>query len=120
MNPIFAFRGCTLGVALAFAGCVAAQAKVNGDYVESRSADVYTGQCFANGEVGLSGDQAILAWHIQSGKWDDVKLDGLSVVAVVNSDVTLGVAGERGERGQRAGGDPGPNRTSRQRVSEGR
>ena len=73
MNPICTFRGCILGVALAFVGCVAAQAKVNGDYVESRSADVYTGQCFANGEVGLSGDQAILAWHIRSGSWDGVK-----------------------------------------------
>ena len=90
MNPIFAFRGCILGVAFAFVGCVAAQAKVNGDYVESRSADVYTGQCFANGEVGLSGDQAILAWHIQSGKWGGVKLDGFSVVAVVKANATLG------------------------------
>jgi hypothetical protein len=90
MNPICTFRGCILGVALAFAGCVAAQARVNGDYVESRSADVYTGQCFANGEVGLSGDQAILAWHIQSGKWDGVKLDGFSVVAAVKANATLG------------------------------
>jgi len=37
---------------------VAAQARITGDYIETRSADVYTGQCFANGEVGLVGDQA--------------------------------------------------------------
>ena len=90
MNRIFVFRSCIFAVALAFVGCVAAQAKVNGDYVESRSADVYTGQCFANGEVGLSGDQAILAWHIRSGSWDGVKLDGFSVVAAVKAKATLG------------------------------
>src|SRR5205823_644234 len=56
----------------------------------SRSADVYTGQCFANGEVGLTGDQAILAWHIRSGSWDGVKLDGFSVVAAVKANATLG------------------------------
>lgn len=77
-------------LALAFLFCASAQAKVTGDYVESRSADVYTGQCFANGEVGLTGDQAILAWHIRSGSWDGVKLDGFSVVAAVKANATLG------------------------------
>jgi hypothetical protein len=90
MNRIFLFRSCIFAVALAFVGCVAAQANVNGDYIESRSADVYTGQCFANGEVGLSGDQAILAWHIRSGSWGGVKLDGFSVVAAVKAKATLG------------------------------
>jgi len=47
-------------IALAFL-CASAEAQIAGDYLESRSADVYTGQCFANGEVGLTGDQAILA-----------------------------------------------------------
>jgi len=53
--------------------------QVRGDYIETRSADVYTGQCFANGEVNLVGDEAILAWHVQSGSWDGVPLDGLTV-----------------------------------------
>src|SRR2546429_6560556 len=70
-------------IALAFLLCASAEAKIAGDYLESRSADVYTGQCFANGEVGLTGDQAILAWHIRSGSWDGVKLDRFSVVAAV-------------------------------------
>ena len=90
MNRICVFRSCLFPAALAFMGCVAAQAKVHGDYIETRSADVYTGQCFANGEVGLSGDQAILAWHIQSGSWDGTKLDGFSVVAAVKAKSTLG------------------------------
>jgi hypothetical protein len=77
-------------IGLAFLFCASAEAKITGDYVESRSADVYTGQCFANGEVGLTGDQAILAWHIRSGSWDSVKLDGFSVVAAVKANATLG------------------------------
>ena len=83
-------RISSFALALAFLFCASAQAKVNGDYLESRSADVYTGQCFANGEVGLTGDQAILAWHIRSGSWNGVKLDGFSVVAVVKANATLG------------------------------
>ena len=64
--------------------------KISGDYVETRSADVYTGQCFANGEMGLAGDQAILAWRIQEGGWDGVSLAGLSVVGAVKAQATLG------------------------------
>src|SRR3954471_7004476 len=64
--------------------------QIRGDYVESRSADVYTGQCFANGEVNLVGNQAILAWRVQSGSWNGVPLDGLSVAAAVRANATLG------------------------------
>src|SRR5438132_9412075 len=77
-------------IALSVCSCASAAAKIAVDYLESRSADVYTGQCFANGEVGLTGDQAILAWHIRSGSWDGVKLDGFSVVAAVKANATLG------------------------------
>jgi hypothetical protein len=64
--------------------------QIRGDYVETRSADVYTGQCFANGEVNLVGDEAILAWHVASGRWDGVALDGLTVAAAVHANATLG------------------------------
>jgi hypothetical protein len=64
--------------------------QIRGEYVETRSADVYTGQCFANGEVNLVGDEAILAWHVQSGSWDGVPLDGLTVAAAVHANATLG------------------------------
>jgi hypothetical protein len=64
--------------------------QIRGDYVETRSADVYTGQCFANGEVNLVGDEAILAWHVQSGNWNGVPLDGLTVAAAVHAHATLG------------------------------
>src|SRR5207247_7275652 len=68
----------------AFAG------QIYGDYVETRSADVYTGPCFANAESGLVGDQATLAWRIRNGEWNGVSLDNLSVVAVTRTSATLG------------------------------
>jgi hypothetical protein len=64
--------------------------EIRGDYLETRSADVYTGQCFANGEVNLVGKEAILAWHVQSGSWNGVPLQGLTVVAAVRANGTLG------------------------------
>lgn len=80
-----------IALALSTLSCVAAaQAKINGDYLETRSADVYTGQCFANGEVGLTGDEAILAWHIRSGSWNGINIADLNVVAAVKAKATLG------------------------------
>jgi hypothetical protein len=64
--------------------------QIRGAYLETRSADVYTGQCFANGEVNLVGNEAILAWHVQSGSWDGVSLEGLSIAAAVRASGTLG------------------------------
>jgi hypothetical protein len=64
--------------------------QITGQYIEARTADVYTGPCIANSEIGLAGKQAVMGWHIDHGTWGNVDLDGLSVVAVVNSDVTLG------------------------------
>src|SRR5208337_4227149 len=64
--------------------------QVRGDYIESRSTDVYVAQCFANGEVGLTGNFALMAWHVQEGSWNGVKLDGLTVAAAVRARATLG------------------------------
>ena len=75
---------------LALLVSTAAAQQIRGDYIETRSADVYTGQCFANGEVNLVGNQAILAWRIQSGSWNNVALDGLTVAAAVRAKGTLG------------------------------
>lgn len=65
---------------------------VSGEYIESRTADVYTGPCFANSEVNLTGQEAVLAWHVEKGTWANVPLDGLSVAAVVKASATLGDA----------------------------
>src|SRR5438309_10977105 len=69
---------------------VASAQQISGDYIETRSADVYTGQCFANGEVNLVGNEAIMGWHVARGSWDGVALDGLNAVAVVRAKATLG------------------------------
>src|SRR5579872_6341843 len=63
---------------------------VRGEYVEARTADVYTGPCFANSEIGLAGDLAVMGWKIEKGSFDGVNLDGLSVMGVVHADGTLG------------------------------
>ena len=57
-------------LSLAVAGLLftsVAFAQVRGSYIETRTADVYTGQCFANGEVNLTGNEAIMAWQIDRG-----------------------------------------------------
>ena len=64
--------------------------QISGDYIESRSTDVYVAQCFANGEAGLTGNQALLAWHVREGSWNGVKLNGLTVAAAVRARATLG------------------------------
>jgi len=69
---------------------VFATAAITGDYIEVRSADVYTGPCFANSQVDLEGKQAILAWKVRSGELQGVNLAGLSVIAVVDAKATLG------------------------------
>ena len=68
----------------------AQQNTIQGDYLETRSADVYTGACFANGEMNLVGNEAIMGWRVSHGNWNGVALDGMSVVAVVRAKGTLG------------------------------
>jgi hypothetical protein len=64
--------------------------QMKGDYVEARTADVYTGPCFANSEVDLVGNLAVFGWRVNQGTWQGVSLDGLSVVGVVRASGTLG------------------------------
>jgi hypothetical protein len=81
-------------VLLAMAGFTFAAAipahNIYGNYVEARTADVYTGPCFANGEVGLVGNLAVFGWKVTKGSWQGVDLDGMSVVGVVRAHHTLG------------------------------
>jgi len=65
------------------------QATLEGSYLEVRSLDVYTAACFANSEVGLTGEEAVLAWNVDRGTHQGVALDGLSVVAVVRAEDSL-------------------------------
>jgi hypothetical protein len=89
-------RAWWLGVGLLLLASGAALGQqIRGDYVETRSADVYTGHCVANGEMGLNGHEAILGWHVQQGSWNGVKLDDMSVVAAVRAQGTLGDPDEK-------------------------
>jgi hypothetical protein len=78
-------------LALAFVAAPARAAGLSGSYLEARTADVYTGPCFANAEMNLTGKEAVLAWKVDRGSLDNVALDGLSVVAVIAANDTLGL-----------------------------
>src|SRR5215471_8314352 len=81
---------CAFALLASLAAFAATKPEIQGQYLETRSADVYVGQCFANGEVNTAGQEAIVAWHISEGKWDGVALDGLTVVGAVKAQATLG------------------------------
>ena len=68
---------------------VAGAAGIRGDYVEARTADVYTGPCFSNAEVFIVGNQAVMAWKVTEGTFQGVDLAGLSVAAAVKATTTL-------------------------------
>lgn len=71
-------------------GAASAESGISGQYLEVRTCDVYTGPCFANGEMGLTGREAILVWSVSKGAWDGVDLSGLSVIAALETKDTLG------------------------------
>lgn len=68
-------------------------ADISGDYLETRSCDIYTGPCFANAEISMAGKEAIMAWSIENGQFNGVDLSGLSVVVAVRAAGTLGFGG---------------------------
>lgn len=78
--------GCSV---LAGLSATAGEQRIKGDYLESRTADVYTGPCFSNAQVFINGDQALLAWKVTEGSWNGVKIDGLSIAAAVKATTTF-------------------------------
>jgi len=65
--------------------------EVQGDYVEARNADVFTGPCFSNAEILIVGKQAVMAWRVNRGTWKGVDVAGLCVAAAVQADNTFSV-----------------------------
>ncbi len=63
---------------------------LKGDYVEVRTASVFAGACHYNGEVTTAGREAMMAWNVTSGKWQDIDLSGVRVLAIVSSESNLG------------------------------
>jgi len=88
-----------LATATSFAGSLSAP-RISGDYLEVRSCDVYTGSCVANSEMGLSGREGMMVWSVKQGSWNGVALDGLAVLAVVQTDDTLGDVRYQPHRGR--------------------
>jgi hypothetical protein len=68
-------------------------APLEGHYLEARTCQVYTGPCFANGEMGMAGKDAVMAWNIRQGEQDGIDLTGLNVALVVRASNTLGHQG---------------------------
>ena len=64
---------------------------VQGEYIEARSASVYTGACHFGAEFVDGGKEATLVWNIQHGTWNDVSLDGLTIVAIVTAKKNLAI-----------------------------
>ncbi len=64
---------------------------IQGEYLEARSASVYVGACHFGAEYVEGGKEATLIWNIHKGIWNDVKLDGLTVVAVVSAKDNLAI-----------------------------
>ena len=64
---------------------------LSGEYVEARTAEVFTGGCIMGSEAETMGKNAVLAWKINRGSFNGVELDGLSVVAAVAGDRNLGI-----------------------------
>ena len=77
-------------------------AEISGHYMEARTCQVYTGPCFANGEVGLTGKDAVMAWNIQNGSHQGVNIAGLNVVMIVRASDTLGFQGLQDAKDVRA------------------
>jgi hypothetical protein len=82
---------CILGL-LVLAAAPLQAAGITGQYVEARTCDIWTGPCFANAEMNLSGKNAVMAWKVDEGTVDGARLDGLSVVAIISARDTLGMA----------------------------
>ncbi len=85
-----------------FAAAASGADLVSGTYVEVRTCQVYTGPCFANGEVGSAGKNAIMTWQISGGSFAGVDLSGQSVAVIVKASHTLGFKGLRNAASKKA------------------
>ena len=45
---------------------------VTGEYVEARTAEVFTGGCIMNSEAETMGKQAVLAWRVDRGTFNGI------------------------------------------------
>ncbi|HSK64327.1 MAG TPA: DUF1326 domain-containing protein [Pyrinomonadaceae bacterium] len=79
----------TVAVCALVFSSLAESVSLRGDYVEVRTASVFAGACHYNGEVVTTGRDALMAWNVTSGKWQNVDLSGVRALAIVSADVNL-------------------------------
>lgn len=77
------------GALLLLAASATHAAGIRGEYVEARTADVFTGPCFSNAEIFIYGDSALMAWKVTEGSYKGVDLSGLGVAAAVKANCTF-------------------------------
>ncbi len=96
-------RTAPIAIVLSFAALPAASLaadrapSLTGEYVEVRTAAVFTGGCIMNSEAETLGREAVMAWRVDRGAFDGVRLDGLAVVAALAADRNLGMREMGGE-----------------------
>ena len=90
----------------------AGPATLTGTYVEARTSEIFAGACVINGEAATAGREALLAWKVDSGRFNGVSLDGLAVVAAVVGRREPERAGDRRRRGEH------PRRPVRRRARD--
>jgi len=84
-TTVSAFCVILLGLGSGFASAE----EIRGDYIEARTADIFTGPCFSNAEVFIYGNHAVMAWKVTEGSWKGVDLRGKCVAAAVNGTTTF-------------------------------
>src|SRR3954452_10920224 len=71
---------------------------VSGEYVEARTAEVFTGGCIMNSEAETVGKQAVLAWKVDRGSFNGTPTAGPGAGAPVSGDRNLGMPERGGEK----------------------
>jgi len=78
--------GCWMAVT---AWSPAAPQVIRGEYLEVRNCSVYAGPCHFSSEVLRLGQNAILVWHVESGSYQGLPLNGGTAVAVIVGEKNL-------------------------------
>ena len=61
---------------------------LTGDYVEARTAEVFTGGCIMGSEGEVSGREALMAWRVRTGSLDGVAPSSIRTMLLVDARAT--------------------------------
>ncbi len=88
------------------------QTDIRGDYLETRSNQVYGCYCEWSGQAITAGREAILGWAFSAGEYRGVDLAGVKVAAVIVGQSSLSAT--TGSRGHVLFFDPGTTKAQQQ------